>query len=113
MKTIKILVAGMAVLIVIGLGLLGWGMSRTSAKLAQTQGQTTVSALPVPSASNSAPPAYFSADLSLPPGSRLEQMSTTADRVILRLMGPEGEKLIVLDPTNGHVAGKVTLTPSR
>jgi len=49
----------------------------------------------------------------LPPGSRLEQMSTTADRVILRLMGPEGEKLIVLDPTNGHVAGKVTLTPSR
>lgn len=114
MKTIKILVAVMALLIVVGLGLLAWGMSRASSKLGQTQQSASVSALPVPAV---APPAavpaqggYFSADISLPPGSRLEQMSTTADRVILRLMGPDGERLIVLDPTNGRVAGTVTLS---
>lgn len=112
MKTLKILVAGMAVLIVIGLGLLGWGMSRTVHKVGA--GNQTVSALPTPPASQ-APVAgggYFSADISMPAGSHLEQLSTTDNRVILRLSGPDGERLLVLDPLNGHVTGTVNLTSS-
>jgi len=114
MKTLKILVAGMAVLIVIGLALLGWGMSRATSKMAAAPQPQTVSALPVPPTALAAAPSggYFSADISLPPGSHLEQMSTTIDRVILRLTGPEGDKLIVLDPANGHVTGTVSMTPT-
>jgi len=114
MKTLKILVAGMAVLIIIGLALLGWGMSRATSKMAAAPQPQTVSALPIPAAVPVAASAggYFSADISLPLGSHLEQMNTTTDRVILRLTGPDGDKLIVLDPTNGHVTGTVSMTPT-
>ncbi|HVI49776.1 MAG TPA: hypothetical protein VM661_01050 [Candidatus Sulfotelmatobacter sp.] len=118
MKTLKILVAMMAVLIVIGLGLLGWGLSRSANKMAAPV--QSVSDLPTPSAAatppvsaKSASGGYFSADISIPQGGKLEQMSTTADRVILRLSVPEGERLLVLDPTNGHVAGTVNLSSGR
>jgi len=114
MKTLKILVAGMALLIVIGIGFVGWGVMRNASKSpSSAQG---VSALPTPPASAPAAapvPAggYFAADVTLPPGSHLEQMSTTADRVILRLVGPDGDRILVLNPANGHVAGTVTLVP--
>jgi len=110
MKGIKVLVAAMGLLIVAGMGFLAYGLTHNVGKHPASTPSAAVSALPVPSASPAG--GYFAADLALPAGAKLEQMFTTQDRIILRVWTPEGDKIMVLDPSNGHLAGTVSLSPA-
>jgi hypothetical protein len=96
MKAIKTLVVAMGALLIAGLGLLGYGLTTKSGKTAKpTSAAAQFGAVSVP----------------LPAGARTEQISVAGDRVILRVVGAGPERLIVLDPAAGTVAGSFVLTP--
>lgn len=96
MKVLKTLVAGMGVLLVIGLGLVGWGISRNM----------NPSGAARPDAGST-----FTAEVMVPAGSRLDQMATAGDRIVLRFSGGDGDRILVVDPHNGQVTGRITLVP--
>src|SRR5579859_5303737 len=81
MKALKILVISMGLLIVIGLGLVGYALTRKAPRpgAVATPGTTEVvlpSAMP------------FAFQYPVPKGSKLEQVLTTGDRVVLRYSSP-------------------------
>lgn len=103
-KAIKALVAFMGILLVAGLGLLGYGLMNVK--------NGSKPRVPAPAASTSAPAAEFGAlAVPVPAGSRVEQTLVVGDRLVLRLAGGGGERLLVLDPAEGRVAGSFVLTP--
>jgi hypothetical protein len=95
MKALKTLVAVMSLLIVAGLGLLGWGLIHGRER-APTGGAAAGYATAVP----------------LPAGARVEQVLAAGERVVLRIAGPGGERLVVLDPAAGRVVGRFDLAPA-
>jgi hypothetical protein len=100
MKALKALVIGMGLLIVLGLGLVGFGLYRNSHQMPA----------PIPIARTAAP-GYFATELPVPAGERLEQMVTAGDRIILRFTGSGDERILVIDPHNGQITGSISLVP--
>ena len=98
MKALKTLVAGMGLLLVVGLGFIGWGISRNMHSSA-------------PAAARSDAGSTFTAEVMVPAGSRLDQMTTAGDRIVLRFSGGDGDRILVVDPHNGQVTGRITLVP--
>jgi hypothetical protein len=98
MKALKALVIGMALLIVVGIGLVGYGLMR---------GKQPAKPLVMVHGSDS-----FDVHLAVPPGAKLEQMATAGDRIVLRFSGPEGDKLLLVDPLTGELAGTIALVPA-
>ncbi len=124
MKALKVLVIGMGTLIVVGLGLLGYGLYRNTHRLSvpAASNAPAVTAPSAPVSAGAGRPAalagpvgesYFSTELPVPAGSRFEQMTTAGDRIVLRFTGADGDRLLVVDPHNGQIAGTVTLLPER
>lgn len=99
-KAIKALVAFMGVLLVAGLAVLGWGLSNTAGKAGK----------PRPVAVVASGADFGTINVLVPAGSRIEQTQVVGDRLVLRLSGG-AERLLVLDPLNGSVAGSFVLTP--
>lgn len=99
-KAIKALVAFMGVLLVAGLAVLGWGLSNTAGKAGK----------PRPAATVAAGTDFGNVDVLVPAGSRIEQALVVGDRLVLRLSGG-AERLLVIDPLAGTVAGSFVLTP--
>jgi len=91
MNGLKALVIGMGIMIVVGIGLVGYGLSRSHVAAAPGSGEK------------------FSADLPIPHGYKLVSLNTTQDRVILLLSGADGDRILMLDAHDGHVAGSVSL----
>lgn len=106
MKALKALVIGMGLLIVIGIALVGYGLSRSKPQPGATMADSrTPTTLPEAKA------AYFSSELPVPKGGHLEQVTATGDRLVLRFSSPEGERLVLLDARTGQPAGTITLVP--
>ncbi|HXP96105.1 MAG TPA: hypothetical protein VN809_05285 [Telmatospirillum sp.] len=105
MKSLKALVIGMGLLIVIGLALLGYGLYRNMGH--------APSAKAVAKGTGDVGQAYFSVDLPVAAGNRLEQMAVAGDKVILRFSGSDGERILVLDPVTGHLTGAISLIPQK
>jgi hypothetical protein len=106
MKALKGLVAFLGLLLVIGLGVLGYGLY-TKAHVKGTGAgvvAATRSALVLPDEFGTIP-------VPLPAGSRIEQMSAVGERVVLRLSGGGPERLLVIDPVHGKVVGLFVLSP--
>jgi len=100
MKAVKSLVIFLGVLLFAGLGVLGWGLStKTHLKNAP------------PSSGTAAVTEFGSIPVPVPAGARVEQMVVSGDRIVLRLTGAGAERLIVLDPAQGRVAGSFQLSP--
>lgn len=97
MKAIKAVVAVMTLLLVAGLGLLGWGLSNQTGKAKR----------PAPSSGEG----FGTVAVPLPAGARVEQVLAVGDRLVLRLTGTGPERLLVLDPASGTVAGGFELAP--
>lgn len=102
-KAIKALVAFMGILLVAGLAVLGWGLSNTSKSVGKSKPATL--AAPVVGA------AFGTLAIPVPAGSRVEQTLVVGERVVVRLSGAGGERLLVLDPAEGQVMGSFVLTP--
>jgi hypothetical protein len=110
MQALKSLVIGLGILIVVSIGLLGWGMYT---KLSTPRGDDAATGSA--SSANVAPavpPAFGEVRLSVPAGCSIVEMRPSADRLFLRL-GPAGacERIIMLDTASGKVVGSVLVTP--
>lgn len=106
MKAIKALVLFMGILIVAGLGVLGYGLSQQSDDKAAA---TTVTASPG-IVSGSGAGSFGAISVTLPTGSRVEQVLVAGERVVVRVTGgADGERLVVLDPRSGAIAGSFVL----
>jgi hypothetical protein len=101
MKALKILVISMGLLIVIGLGLVGYALTRKAPRPGAVATPGTVE--------SSVPASVFAIQYPVPKGMRLEQVSVSGDRIILRLSGPEGDKLVLLNSHTGELAGTINL----
>ncbi len=101
MKAVKALVAFLGVLLVVGLGVLIYGLS-TKAHL-KGGGAATASAGVVAE--------FGSVTVPVPVGSRIEQMVVAGGNVVLRLTGGGPERVVVLDPAQGKVVGSFALAP--
>src|SRR6201996_2268888 len=101
MKALKTLVISMALLIVVGIGLVGYGLTRGKPSVSTT----------LESTSASVKGGYFASELPVPQGARLEQVTSTGDRLVLRFSSAEGERLVLLDEHTGQLAGTIALIP--
>ncbi len=104
MKAIKALVVFLGVLLLVGLGLLGYGLY-SKAPMKGT-----------PSAASGRPASTVVAEFGhlavpIPAGYRIEQMLVAGERVVLRLSGGGPERILVLDPAQGKMTGGFALTP--
>ena len=95
MKALKALVISMGLLIVVGIALVGYALSRGK----QTPAATDIKG------------GTFTSELPVPKGAKLEQVSAAGDRLVLRFSSPEGEKLVLLDGHTGQLAGTISLVP--
>lgn len=104
MRAIKGLVVFLGVLLLAGLGLLGYGLySKAPVKGTPSAASVAPAVAPVADFGQLAVP--------VPAGSRIEQMMVAGERVVLRLSGGGPERILVLDPGQGKVAGGFVLTP--
>lgn len=119
MGLLKSVVIGTAILIVVGIGVLIWGVThhwndsstKTASPAAAPASSATVPATVAPAAPGAAPES-IAAEIAVPEGTHLEQMSTTADRLILRFAGPQGDRIMVVDPKSGRVTGTISVVPA-
>ena len=103
MKALKGLVAFLGLLLVIGLGVLGYGL----ATKAHLKGSGTSANKPAAASASD----FGAVQIPLPAGSRIEQMTAVGDRVVLRVSGGGPDRILVLDPAQGRVAGSFVLSP--
>ena len=108
MHAIKAVVALMGVLLLLGLGLLGYGLYVKSREIRQV-GQVGATA-PATSERAASVPAgvldFGTIRLDLPPGAAIRQMAAAGDRIVLRVAAPDGEeRLLVIDPARGRLTG--------
>jgi hypothetical protein len=106
MKALKILVIAMTLAMVAGLGLLGWGLMEKGRKIASGPATAPVTAAAPTIA------VFDTVTVPLPAGAHVEQMSVAGDRVVLRITGGGGERVVVLDPLAGRIAGTFVLAPA-
>ena len=105
MNLLKAFVIGMGLLIAIGVAVLAYGFAHQWGKSAAPP------AAQAPAAPVSAEPAAVATDVIAPPGTHFEQMSTTSDRLLLRFSGPDGERILAVDPRTGRVTGTISVAP--
>jgi hypothetical protein len=104
MKALKLLVISMGLLIAIGLGFVGYGLSRKTPHPA--------AATPIPgTAEVSGPITPFALQYPVPKGYKLEQVLAAGDRVVLRYSCPDGDRLLFIDSHTGQLAGTILLPP--
>lgn len=102
MQVIKALVIGMGVLLVVGIGLLGYGLYRTSVK---SSGPQAVS-VPLSGAG------FGTVSVPVAPGSQVMEMRDVGGRLVVLLEEGGTRRIVVLDPATGGVAGSFVLSPT-
>jgi hypothetical protein len=102
-KAIKALVAFMGVLLLSGLGLLAYGVAT---KTGQSGAKPVAGAVSATYRTED----FGAVAVPVPAGARVEQTLVVGERVVVRISGG-GDRLIVLDPADGSVAGSFVLVP--
>lgn len=92
-RALKLVVAVLTALIVIGLGLLVWGMARTGQRIGERAAGEPRSH-------------------TLPPGARLVRSALDGDRVLLHLEVDGGTVLQVVELSSGTLLRQLTLEPA-
>ena len=100
MKALKTLVIGMGLLIVFGLCLVGYGLTRSKQQPAPQMQEVRIETRE-----------SFKATVPVSPGMKLEQVTTTGDRIVLRFSTPDGGELVLIDSHTGRTVGTILLTP--
>jgi hypothetical protein len=104
MRLLKVFVILMALVIAVGAGVLVWGFAHHWNRMAASGDAAAAS----PAADSS----YAAAEIPAPNGMSFAQMATTSDRLLLRFSGPQGERIVVVDPRTGRVTGNIAVTPA-
>ncbi len=128
MQALKGLVAGLAVLIVIAMTTIAYGLYRKSDdpdfkffSLGENEPTQTVaqpSPLPVPATAlaktpGAAPTAFGEVMLSQPHGCSIAAVSGDGVRIFMKIgpAGPKCERVLVVDASNGSLLGTLKVTP--
>jgi hypothetical protein len=119
MQLLKVFVVTMALVILVGIGVLAYGMAHHWNKLGGTAEQAAAPAAPL-SGSEAAPArdatatsaTPYAITVPAPAGMHLEQMSTAGSRALLRFTGPQGDRIVVVDPSSGRVTGTISVPPA-
>ena len=98
LRAVKIAAIVMAVLIVLGTTTLVVIMARRG------MGSATETAAP-----STALPAQVAAILDEPPGTRIAGIAVVADRLAVQLTGGGADRVVLVDPKTGQVAGRIAL----
>ena len=113
MQALKLVVVGLGVLIVISIGLLGWGFYTKLKRVDPADGASAVAPPLAGSAPFQAPAAaaFGEVHFPLPPGCTAVEMRPAGDRLYVRT-GPTGlcERIIVFDGA-GRLLGSIVLAP--
>jgi len=115
MQLLKVAVIVMGVMIVVGIGILGYTIVSRSSKLVSDKSNAPVAADPapesaLPGAAAVSPVGFASSGLGLPAGSRVQSMSVEGRRLILVVDVPDaGERVIVVDLESGAQLGAIHL----
>ena len=96
MRALKIATIVMGVLIVAGTMALVIAVARRSA---------------VPVTAGAALPAFVSAVLDEPAGTRIARIVSVRDRLAVQLQGGGPDRIVLIDPASGAVAGRISLRP--
>jgi len=103
MRALKILVAVMGVMLVVGLAVVVATIIHRA-----TQRQATAPA------ASSAVPGFGHATVTLPAGARVVEMRDAGGRLVLRLQRVDGsEALLIIDPATGAEIGTIDLKPGQ
>jgi hypothetical protein len=117
MGFLKAFVIGMAGLIVIGITVMAWGLahhwtgllSRSSTEAAAGP-SVAASRAPVAAATTSGTtPVVLT--VPAPEGMHFEQMATTDGMVVLRFAGPQGQRIVTVDPRTGQIGATIAVPP--
>ena len=128
MQALKGLVAGMAILIVVAMTLIAYGLYRkvddpdfkffSLGGDAPSQRASQPPAVPAPATDPAAMPAitlkaFGDVMLSLPRGCTISAVSGDGSRIFLKIgpVGPECERVIVVDAANGSLLGPLRASP--
>jgi len=106
MKALKALVIFMGMLLVVGLGVLGWGMSTTAGRPHPPR-----AVAPAPAGEPAA--TFGDVEVGLPAGARVTQMEVAGERLVVRIVAGGRERVVVLDPVAGRVVGTFVLVPAQ
>lgn len=102
MRALKALVIFMGILIISGIGLLAYGLITKLGDAPVTGQGQTVSLMPEASGERM--------NITVPAGSRFEQMEIADSRVVLRFALQGAQVLFLIDATTGSVVGPVTFS---
>jgi hypothetical protein len=112
MRALKALVTVMAVIIVVGVGAVIWGIARQAGKLANPEPPETAQPMTgAPVVTDERAP-WQNLALGQPAGTRISSITSAGDLVILQVFTEtpgQDERLLVVDPNNGIFLGTITL----
>jgi hypothetical protein len=98
MRGLKVLVVAMGIMLVVGFAVL---VAAVIGKMSRN------GSVPTPART------FTSAAIDIPRGARIEAMTTAADRLVLALALPEGDRqLVIIDLGTGARLGTIELHPS-
>lgn len=106
-RTLKAVVIGLGVLIVICLGVIATTVARRMAAPSHDE------PIPLPVTAQAGHPVFFGdVPVVIPSGSQVIQMSVSADRLLLLLEDTAGaRRILVADSATGHYLGSYNLVP--
>jgi hypothetical protein len=112
MRALKALVTIMAVIIVVGVGAVIWGIARQASKLATTEPPETAQPMTgAPVVTDERAP-WQNLALGQPAGTRITSITSAGDLLILHVFTEtpsKDERLLVVDPGNGTFLGTITV----
>jgi hypothetical protein len=112
MRALKVLVTVLTLLLIVGFGVLVWGIVRQAGKLAEPPAEASAPLAGTALVSDDRTP-WQSLLLDQPPGTRIAAVTSAGDLVVLHLFtGSAGqdERVIVIDPGTGTLLGTITVT---
>lgn len=105
MQALKFIVIGMGILIVLAVGLIGFGLYKKSVDPGWKLFGTRTDA---PAAASAAPAMFGKLNLALPEGCRIEDVRPDGRRAFL-ILGPTSacDVLVVIDTQDGRILGRI------
>jgi hypothetical protein len=110
MRALKALVTALAIVIIIGVGAVIWGVVRQVGKMSEPP-ETSPPLTGAPIVSDERAP-WQNLALEQPPGTRIANVTSAGDLVVLHLFTEtpgQDERLVVIDPDSGILLGTITL----
>ena len=118
MQALKTLVAGLGLLIVIGSGVLVWGLYQKATDpdfkmfsfgaAAPDRAATAQPSVPAAAPASAVGRPFADVDLGLPATCEIADMQVAAGRLFLRIGGGPGcERIVAVDPADGRVLGTI------